>query len=124
MNIFTDIGTLFGFGTNISTDIGTLSSSVSELYNNKQDNITFIAGTNISITNTNASWTIEAIAQRAEYSNTDNNIVINNVSDTINLSTKINVPNISADEFTVGVTKIGLLDGTLAQMANFGHKNF
>ena len=63
------------------------------------------------IRNTNSSWTIEAIASGEEYSNTDNSLVINNLSDTINLSTTINISNISADELAVGVTKIGLLTG-------------
>ena len=57
-----------------------------------------------------------------EYTNTDENVVID--SNIMNLSTKINVSNISADALTVGVTKLGILTGNLAQMANFAHKNF
>ena len=123
-NMSSDIGTLFSAGSNLSGDIATLNTSVSDLSNNKQDNITLVAGNNISISNLNSSWTIEAIATGGQYSNPDNNLVINNVSDTINLSTKINVSNISVGEITSGWTKIGLLTGTLNQTANFAHKNF
>ena len=87
----------------ISSDIATLNTSVSDLSNNKQDNITLIAGANISISKLNSSWTIESLG--SQYSNTDNNLVIDNVSDTINLSTTINVSNISADEITSKWTK-------------------
>jgi len=108
----------------LSNSIDSLNTNVSNLSNNKQDNITLVAGNNISITKINSSWTIEALATGGQYSNSDNNLVINNVSDTINLSTTINVSNISADEITSNWTKIGLLTGTLSQTANFAHRNF
>ena len=88
---------------NLSTNI---IASITDLSNNKQDNINLIAGNNISISNLNSSWTIEAIATGGQYSNPDNNLVIDNVSDTINLSTDINVSNISADIITAGITRI------------------
>ena len=42
--------------------ITNLNTCLNSLTNNKQDKITLIAGANISITNTNSSWTIAAIA--------------------------------------------------------------
>ena len=64
-------------------------------------NITLLSGINISvIENPTDTYTINAIASGAEYSNTDTNLVIDNVSDIINLSTNINVSNISANEIT------------------------
>ena len=106
-NMSNDIGTLFGAGSNLSGDIATLNTNVSNLSNNKQDNITLIAGANISISKQNSSWTIESLASGgSQYSNIDNNLVIDNVSDTINLSTTINVSNISAEIITAGVTRI------------------
>ena len=80
---------------NLSTNIIT---SLTDLSNNKQGNITPIGGNNTSISSLNSSWTIEAIATGGQYRNPDNNLVINNVSDTINLSTSINVSNISGDD--------------------------
>ena len=88
---------------NLSTNIIT---SITDLSNNKQDNISLIAGNNISISNLNSSWTIEAIASGAEYSNPDNNLVINNVNDTINLSTTINVSNINTSSLTIPINSI------------------
>jgi len=87
--------------SNLSGDITTLNTSVSNLSNNKQDNITLVAGNNISISNLNSSWTIEAIATGGQYSNTDNNLVINNVNDTINLSTSIIVTNLNTSTITI-----------------------
>ena len=83
---------------NLSTNIIT---SLTDLSNNKQDNITLVAGNNISISNLNSSWTIEAIATGGQYSNTDNNLVINNVNDTINLSTSIIVSNLNTSTITI-----------------------
>ena len=105
-NMSNDIVTLKSNVSNISGDIATLNTNVSNLSNNKQDNITLIAGANISISKQNSSWTIESLASGSQYSNIDNNLVIDNVSDTINLSTTINVSNISAEIITAGITKI------------------
>ena len=106
-NMSNDIVTLKSNVSGLSGDIATLNSNVSNLSNNKQDNITLIAGANISISKQNSSWTIESLASGgSQYSNIDNNLVIDNVSDTINLSTTINVSNISADIITAGVTRI------------------
>ena len=75
------------------------------------NNITLLSGINISvIENPTDTYTINAIASGAEYSNTDNNLVIDNVSDTINLSTTINVSNISAGLITSNSVVIGNLD--------------
>ena len=71
------------------------------------------------IENPTDTFTINATASGAEYSNTDTNLVIDNVSDIINLSTNINVSNISADEITSKWTKIGSLENR----AVFSHKN-
>ena len=60
-----------------------------------------INNNNISISNTNSSWTIKAIASGAEYSNTDNNLVFNNVSDTINLSATINISNMNTSSINI-----------------------
>jgi len=85
------------------------------------NSITLLSGINISvIENPTDTYTINAIASGAEYSNTDNNLVIDNVSDTINLSTTINVSNISADLITSKWTKIGSLENK----AVFSHKNY
>ena len=66
---------------------------------------------NISvIENPTDTYTINAIATGGQYLNTDNNFVIDNVSDTINLSTTINVSNISADLITSKSVVIGNLD--------------
>ena len=96
-----DISTLNTSVSGLSGNITTLNTSVSDLSNNKQDNITLVAGNNISISNLNSSWTIEAIATGGQYSNPDNNLVINNVSDTINLSTTINISNLNTSSLTI-----------------------
>ena len=85
------------------------------------NSITLLSGINISvIENPTDTYTINAIASGAEYSNTDNNLVIDNVSDTINLSTTINVSNISADLITSESVIIGNLDNK----AVFSHKHY
>ena len=83
---------------NLSTNIIT---SLTNLSNNKQDNITLIGGNNISISNLNSSWTIEALATGGQYSNIDSNLVINNVSDTINLSTTINISTLNTTSLII-----------------------
>ena len=105
---------------NLSTNIIT---SLTDLSNNKQDNINLIAGNNISISNLNSSWTIEAIASGAEYSNPDNNLVINNISDTINLSTNINVSKLNTSTLiipnnTITKNKITNLNTSLNSLSN------
>ena len=87
------------------------------------NSITLLSGINISvIENPTDTYTINAIASGAEYSNTDNNLVIDNVSDIINLSTTINVSNISADLITSKNVQIGSFAS--GNNAVFSHKNY
>ena len=87
------------------------------------NNITLLSGINISvIENPTDTYTINAIASGAEYSNADNNLVIDNVSDIINLSTTINVSNISADLITSKNVQIGSFAS--GNNAVFSHKNY
>ena len=91
--------------TDLVSNLSTINTSLTDLSNNKQDNITLIAGANISISKLNSSWTISAIASGgSQYSNTDNNLVINNVSDTINLSTTINTSDINTSNLSAITT--------------------
>ena len=83
------------------TKISNLNSCLNSLSTNKQDDRPLTARTYISITESPSNnWTITAIAPGAEYSNKDNNIVINNADGTINLSTTIPTNNISFDIIT------------------------
>ena len=105
---------------NLSTNIIT---SLTDLSNNKQDNIILIGGNNISISNLNSSWTIEALASGSQVSNTDTNLVINIVSDTINLSQNINLSNINLSTLiipnnTISEDKITNLNTSLDSLSN------
>ena len=87
------------------------------------NNITLVGGSNIPvIENPTDTYTINAIASGAEYSNTDKNLVINNVFVTINLSSTINVSYISADLITSKYVKIGTF--TSGNNAVFSHKYY
>ena len=93
----------------VSLDGKTGSNLVNLDGKSDSNSITLLSGINISvIENPTDTYTINAIASGAEYSNTDNNLVID--SGTINLSTTINVSNISADLITSKSVVIGNLD--------------
>ena len=111
-----NITTLNTSVSDLSGAITTLKSNVSSLSNNKQDKITLKSGSGISIsqlpTNT---WTITNTNTNTgignNYTNTDNNISINNSSDIINLSTTLNISKINL--YNVSTTTLSIPDGCL-----------
>ena len=65
------------------------------------NNIILIGGSNISvIENPTDTYTINAIATGGQYLNPDNNLIIDNVLGTINLSSTINVSNINSSSIS------------------------
>ena len=73
-------------------------NNLQNVLNSKQDNITLKAGTNVTISQSANTWTINSHhggGGGGNYSNTDNYLVINNSDYTINLSNHIFVTDIS-----------------------------
>ena len=119
--------TLTSHGSSISTiqgNISTINSNISGLNNDKQNNITLVAGTNISITKNPAdTLTIDSTASSL-LSGTNNISVFNNsISLSSNISTdNCSLKNLSADEITSGLVRI-TTQTTGSSIAVFGNKN-
>ena len=106
-----------------------LSQSLKKYLNtcldSKQNNITLTAGGGISIAQSPTSnWTITNLSQGLLHDNTDNSIIMDNLAETINLSMRLNVSNLSVvDELTTSTlignsTKIC----SIGTAAAFAHK--
>ena len=79
----------------------------------KQDNITILGGTNVTVSESATDvWAINSVgsgAGGAKYRNTDNNLVIDNSADTLNLSNHIYVADISCGN--VSAKNLSIVDG-------------
>ena len=119
-----NVGTsLTNHGTAISTiqgNISTINTNVSNLNSNKQNNITLLGGTNVTVTESPTdTWTINSSAG----SNLLGTNVISVFNGSINLSSNIltdncSLINSSADEITSGLARINGTD-----LACFGNIN-
>ena len=86
-----------------SLDVSNINNLQTAL-NSKQNNIKILGGTNVYVTESPIdTWTINSAGAGGgggQYTNTDTNLGINNVSNILNLSTTINASNISCDVIT------------------------
>ena len=117
-----DISTIQGNISTIQGDITNVNTSVSDLDNNKQNNITLVGGANITASeDPHGTFTIESSADSNLFGTNDMSVFYG----TINLSSNIptdncSLKNLSVDSFmNVSVLKFGAIAGSVGIAHNF-----